>query len=52
MQTEIYSEQDIDVLQHRVNKFDKEHNVKFMQHSSAANDKGVTVTVVIFYEDN
>lgn len=52
MKTEIFQETDTDLLQHKVNKFDDEHNVKFMQHSSTSLPDGrVAITVIAFYED-
>ena len=51
MKIKIFQERDIDVLEHKLNKFDDEHTVKFTQSSSAAEEgKGVTVTAVVFYE--
>lgn len=46
MKVKIFKEQDTDLMEHKLNKFDDEHNVKFTQHSYSDG----TIVAVVFYE--
>ena len=51
MKIKIFQEKDTDLLEHKLNKFDDEHTVKFTQSSSTAVGSDVFVTALVFYED-